>query len=193
MGSKRPGNYDAWWRCEINFDPVLDELFGVSYTKQAVRPTSELEDLLTPDLEPIARALNSRVRRQFAVLRIADPLLVAEQVAQAATPVLPQAIGTIEGGRQEIRLALGELSTAVAYEVRSHSSVQTVVLNVDHPLVRDLYAPLAASESSDSRTAAARVALVVLAGALIEASESESVDYKQMWSDLVATFLERCP
>jgi hypothetical protein len=29
MGGKRKENYDDWWRCEIEFDPVLDEHFGI--------------------------------------------------------------------------------------------------------------------------------------------------------------------
>src|SRR5262249_33699645 len=29
MGQKRKENYDDWWRCEVRFEPELDELFGV--------------------------------------------------------------------------------------------------------------------------------------------------------------------
>ena len=43
MGSKRKENYDDWWRCEIAFfTPELDELFGVTHTKQKVNPTEAL-------------------------------------------------------------------------------------------------------------------------------------------------------
>jgi hypothetical protein len=30
MGTKRRENYDDWWRCEICFQPELDEMFGVA-------------------------------------------------------------------------------------------------------------------------------------------------------------------
>ena len=30
MGSKHRENYDDWWRCEIQFDPDLDEAFGIT-------------------------------------------------------------------------------------------------------------------------------------------------------------------
>lgn len=30
MGGKRRENYDDWWRCEVNFDPVLDDMFGIT-------------------------------------------------------------------------------------------------------------------------------------------------------------------
>jgi hypothetical protein len=42
MGSKRRENYDDWWRCEVSFEPSLDELFGVTHTKQGITPHSDL-------------------------------------------------------------------------------------------------------------------------------------------------------
>jgi hypothetical protein len=81
MGTKRRENYDDWWRCEIAFDPALDELFGVSHSKQGIRPTPELGDALTPTLEAQARDLNRLVRERFASLkeRGNSALSVAEQ------------------------------------------------------------------------------------------------------------------
>ncbi len=38
MGAKRRENYDDWWRCEVRFDPALDELFGITHSKQTVVP-----------------------------------------------------------------------------------------------------------------------------------------------------------
>src|SRR6202042_181067 len=69
MGSKRKENYDDWWRCEISFSPDLDELFGVTHTKQRIYPAEMLESILTPDLERIARELNSLVRRRYLAVR----------------------------------------------------------------------------------------------------------------------------
>ncbi len=46
MGGKRKENYDDWWRCEISFDPSLDELFGVTHSKQEIRPTEALTSIL---------------------------------------------------------------------------------------------------------------------------------------------------
>src|SRR5207253_892960 len=39
MGEKRKENYDDWWRCEISFQPELDEVFGVTHTKQEIKET----------------------------------------------------------------------------------------------------------------------------------------------------------
>jgi hypothetical protein len=65
MGGKRKENYDDWWRCEIKFTPELDELFGVTHTKQGIRPSEYLTQLLSPDFEMIAHKLNARARSMF--------------------------------------------------------------------------------------------------------------------------------
>lgn len=69
MGSKRKENYDDWWRCEVCFEPQLDELFGVANTKQGIRPNETLNRILCPDLTAIAHTLNRRVRASFASVR----------------------------------------------------------------------------------------------------------------------------
>lgn len=69
MGTKRRENYDDWWRCEIAFEPDLDELFGVTHTKQSINPTEIIKEILTPDIENIARILNRRVRDHFIKLK----------------------------------------------------------------------------------------------------------------------------
>ncbi|WP_431213842.1 hypothetical protein ACQ86N_02780 [Puia sp. P3] len=74
MGEKRKENYDDWWRCEISFQPDLDEVFGVTHTKQEIKETEFMLGILVPDLEQIARALNNRVRLQFIELKKIDLL-----------------------------------------------------------------------------------------------------------------------
>ena len=54
MGGKRRENYDDWWRCEIEFDPRLDEHFGITINKQGIRPSAVLREALEPELESIA-------------------------------------------------------------------------------------------------------------------------------------------
>ena len=65
MGGKRRENYDDWWRCEIEFDPQLDEHFGITINKQGIRPSAVLREALEPELESVARLLNARVRQAF--------------------------------------------------------------------------------------------------------------------------------
>jgi hypothetical protein len=66
MGSKRRQNYDDWWRAEVTFDPQLDELFGVTHSKQGIRPRQDLVAVLSPDMERIAHLLSANVREAFA-------------------------------------------------------------------------------------------------------------------------------
>jgi hypothetical protein len=56
MGDKRKENYDDWWRCEISFSPDLDEMFGVTHTKQEIKQSEFMNNILVPDMEQTARA-----------------------------------------------------------------------------------------------------------------------------------------
>jgi hypothetical protein len=82
MGSKRKENYDDWWRCEVSFHPDLDELFGVTHTKQKINPTESLNNILSPDLERIARDLNAEVRRRYITVRGKEKTFRSETVAE---------------------------------------------------------------------------------------------------------------
>ena len=59
FGNKRKENYDDWWRCELNFEPDLDEEFGVTHNKQGINPSKYIKDILSPDLERIALDLSN--------------------------------------------------------------------------------------------------------------------------------------
>jgi len=83
MGGKRRENYDDWWRCEIRFDPVLDEAFGITHTKQQVRPQAHLLEALVPDIEAAARVLNSRARKAHLAMKAAAHYSDAEKTIAA--------------------------------------------------------------------------------------------------------------
>lgn len=211
MGSKRRENYDDWWRCEVSFDPALDELFGVTHSKQAVTPSAELLGILAPDLEPIARALNGRVRRQFEMVRAVGPLSAAEKQAARADPALPpmpKRAGTIP---EELRdlvdaksasrpaseapylIMVTDLPVQSAFEVLVRKGRLVMLLNSRHPLYRDLYGPLAMSESGKDQAVAKQIALAVLAGARAEVTTPGGAvragNFRQTWADVLATFL----
>jgi len=82
MGGKRRENYDDWWRCEVRFDPVLDEAFGITHTKQRVRPADHLLEALQPHVETLAKALNSRVRQAHLHAKTGKVTATAEAVAE---------------------------------------------------------------------------------------------------------------
>lgn len=210
MGGKRRENYDDWWRCEIRFEPSLDDLFGITHAKQAIAPRQGLVDLLSADLEPIARALNSRVRQRFELVKVSTPLTVAERHAarvHALLPALPNRSDRVspelEGLLTQLdaesadtrpyRLAVSELPSTSAFEAALRRGRLVVALNSRHPLYRDLYGPLAASEAQRDQDAATRLALTVLAVARAEylgpAKRHASRQFRQNWSDVLATFL----
>lgn len=69
LPGKRKESYDDWWRCEVAFSPFLDELFGLTHTKQSIHPTAQLSAILAPEIERIVHVLNGRVRERFQALR----------------------------------------------------------------------------------------------------------------------------
>src|SRR5262249_28452736 len=146
MGSKRRENYDDWWRCEINFDPTLDELFGITHAKQAVVPTEALSAILSKDLEPIGRALNSPARQRFELVKLTASLNVAESQAARdydslrALPrvrdEIPHQLRELISGRPKhietgapYELVVAELDTTAAFEVFLDSGRLLVALN----------------------------------------------------------------
>lgn len=82
MGSKRKENYDDWWRCEVEFEPILDELFGVTHTKQEIHPTDIINNILTPDIEKIGRELNRQVRETFIRIKQKNSKAQSEKVVE---------------------------------------------------------------------------------------------------------------
>ena len=211
MGAKRRENYDDWWRCEINFEPALDELFGITNAKQGIKPRAELLAALEGDLEPIARALNSRARQRFELVKATKPLSDAERQAARAEPSLPALPRRGESLPEDLRrlvmshvdgreatspyqIVATELPTTAAFEVVRRREQLVLVFNTRHPLYRDLYGPLAMSESDKDQEVAKRVALAVLAAARAEASATRRADrdevrrFRQAWADVLATF-----
>lgn len=212
MGAKRRENYDDWWRCEINFDPILDELFGITNAKQGISPRPELLAVLECDLEPVARALNNRVRQRFELVKASKPLGDAERQAARAEPTLPalprrsetlsedlrQLLLTHAGSRESptspYQIVVTELPSTAAFEVVRRRGQLVLVFNTRHPLYRDLYGPLAMSDSDKDQDVAKRVALAVLAAARAEVSATsrshrdEVRRFRQAWADVLATF-----
>jgi histidine kinase/DNA gyrase B/HSP90-like ATPase len=213
MGGKRRENYDDWWRCEVSFEPILDELFGITNSKQTISPRGELLDMLGPDLEPIARSLNNRVRRQFEMVRSVVPLGSAEKQAgrvDAALPPMPRRNDTIPEGVQQAfagrhrrktdgsgpyRIVVTDLPDTHAFDIVVRKGQLWLLLNSRHPLYRDLYGPLAMSESPRDQDVAKQIALTILAAARAEvgtwprAGRVSGRRFRQTWADVLATFM----
>lgn len=203
MGGKRKENYDDWWRCELEFPPELDELFGVTHTKQGITPSEYISHLLTPDFESIAHELNRRARSAFLKVKV-ERALPSERRAFECDKLFEPAVITLRkpgprtgnqnGVRFHYKLATERLDTREFYIAQVKPSVMRLVLNGQHPFYERFYRPLAASKKRQPQVITRGLELLLFAAARAEATTRSSRDraavarFRQKWSDLVAAF-----
>lgn len=144
MGGKRKENYDDWWRCEIRFPAELDEMFGVTHSKQEINPTEELKRLLTPVVSSGAHAMHSRVRAAFRALKSPQPEAKVTPIGQATVRSSKlQRNAILQPGQKEtfaIRASTTVDDVIFEHEV-SDGGKHTITLNKEHIFYRDLYVP----------------------------------------------------
>jgi hypothetical protein len=210
MGTKRKENYDDWWRCEIRFEPDLDEAFGVTHTKQGIRPTEALEALLAPDLERIARELNSKVRRQYAEIKASAKQTSALTNVDKRDHLLepPTSMLKVSGDQRPSPArgsALGGLKYTVAtqrsseenfYEVLTKGVHVTIVLNELHPFYERLYRRMpTASYGTRQKPVLENMKALLAAAARAELVYDEPHDraiilkFRRTWSNALVAFL----
>jgi hypothetical protein len=157
MGDKRKENYDDWWRCEIRFEPDLDEYFGVTHIKQQISPTAELLAILTPDIEAIAHKLNATVRQKFTKVRNecgGSATKIASQRDRQLRPI-PGRKGKpfdypVHNGLR-YRLKNEPLDDESFYTWHLVNEELIIILNRDHPFFDRIYRPLMGASGRDSR------------------------------------------
>lgn len=197
MGGKRKENYDDWWRCEIEFEPALDEHFGITVNKQGIRPSTELLDALEAELESIARLLNARVRQAFEDVKFQTAAEASCRIAAAADEQLPvittRGRGKVaEGLSYSIRTEQLPADTMFATQLRKRTV--EVTLNIDHPAFSALYKPLQSlgEDATHLRTA---VELLILSfartSASLEASGRLPGDLLGLWSAAYGKMLQK--
>ena len=216
MGSKHRENYDDWWRCEIQFDPVLDEAFGITHTKQQVRPQVHLAEALAPDLEATARALNTRARKAHLAAKARDATSEAETVAAARDHLLrplpakappgPLALmrelkksfpnlsvsSKRRSARSRYRIIEGASKDTCFYTCAFDGEQLVLVLNPSHPFYREIYKPLSEGEALRNPRLRAKIELLLLAAARSEVVSEEEravARHRRDWSNTLATFL----
>lgn len=219
MGSKRRENYDDWWRCEIQFDPILDEAFGITHTKQQIRPQPHLIEVLTPDIEATARALNSRVRNAHLAIKAGERFSEAERVAEDCDSLLrplprradgqdvslmkelERMYGMLHlraqgnGEHSKYRIIEGALKSTSFFEYAFDGKHLVLVLNSEHPFYREIYKPLSSGDSPRDQKLRSNIELLLLAFArsqLVDRSRSvrdASRKHRKEWSDTLSTFL----
>jgi len=218
MGSKRRENYDDWFRCQVEFEPVLDEAFGITHTKQQVRPQQYLHEVLAPDIERTAHALNGRIRKVHATLQFEQRLSDSERIAEKCEVRLHPLRVKPSREQAEISSALkrrhptlrednGPLSDGLKFrivedaratEFFAHAFVDgqfVLAMNPNHTFFKKVYRPLAESDDPKDRILRGQLDLLLIAAARAEAalcSKVSSADLKRFrkeWSDTLATYL----
>jgi Histidine kinase-, DNA gyrase B-, and HSP90-like ATPase len=194
MGGKRRENYDDWWRCEIRFNPDLDDAFGITHTKQQIRPKDYLIEALQSIVEDTAKALNSRVRQKHLNLKTEKTGVEAEKLPTKRDDRLhpiPRARG--QGGDKKaladladrharVRDALTQKSKETKYLLIQDEQdsgpfykplvadgVLIAVLNSSHLFFRKFYEPLVGQNSLDQAKASHVMNLMLLAAMRAEA------------------------
>lgn len=195
MGGKRKENYDDWWRCEIEFEPVLDEHFGITITKQGIRPSAQLREALEPELESIARLLNARVREAFEDVKFQSAAETSCRIAAAADrdlPVLPMRRGRRTSGPLNYRISTTQLGADTMFATSLRSNTLDVQLNIDHPAFTALYQPLQSfvdGAGADLRTA---LELLILSFARSTVATTEGTDRLiALWGSTYGRMLQK--
>jgi len=219
LGGKRRENYDDWWRCEISFEPALDEAFGITHTKQQIRPRPDLVEALSGDIENIARALNMRARRAHLNVKLTERFTPSEERAAARDELLkplprkprPRDEEVLDSLKRELNRPQrtdNKRPTGAEYRIIAKSLTGTcfftyarsdggIVLTFDpeHPFYKVVYKRLLESDEPDDILIRSQIDLLILAAAraeaLIEDEDATKVaeQHRADWSNHLATYL----
>lgn len=211
MGGKRRENYDDWWRCEVAFDPCLDEAFGITHTKQQIRPSDHLLSALSPEMELIAKELNASIRQDFQSVKSTETRRPLEQSLVTLEPKLPQpgkrrkdlaaeadldelrrrhaqlrvAPPASNGRIAEYRLVEDNRTTRALFDVHLDQGRVVVVLNKRHPFFKR-----SMSNQSDSETMPISQVRTLLEQVIVSAARAEVALHKNADVQTLRTFRE---
>jgi hypothetical protein len=194
LASKRRENYDDWWRCEVSFGAELDAAFGVTHTKQGIRPAPELLDTLEPIIGGQARRLNALVRSRFKPLR--SGIQSAEGLAQARDnrlavhiPRFGKTVQLVRRGRR-YRIKFEDSPRRSFIRAITHGNELIIYINRLHPFYTRLYVPV--TDQARSPIATQFNAFVLAIGrATASSTSAEEHEFLEKLSDTCAVFLDR--
>jgi len=207
MGEKRKENYDDWWRCEISFHPDLDEVFGVTHTKQEIKETEFMIDILTPDLEQVARSLNNRVRLQFIELKKNKPGTLSKQQLERTDVYLPEIkaktiddeeeslFETVQTKGLKYEIIAKELEHDIFFDVEHINNKVVLAVNTSHLFYDKIFKALHDRKIKSATDFLKIIELIIFAAARSELSfngkkDSAAIsDFKKEWSSQLKTFI----
>lgn len=220
MGNKRRENYDDWWRAEVSFDPALDEAFGITHTKQQIRPQERLTAILAPNIESMAKTLNSRVRQAHLRLKAGEVSRDAEQTAvnrdklleplprtqsDAENPIVKAVLKQYPllkepaagGDTLDYRIVEANVKDTSFFTFVVTNGRFVLIVNPEHPFYKKVYRPLSELDTPEAKQARTHIDLLLLAAARAEATGPKTGERRvigenrQRWSDVLATFLNK--
>jgi hypothetical protein len=211
MGSKRKENYDDWWRCEVAFSPELDELFGVTHSKQKINPSEIIRSILTREVERVARDLNNRVRKKYAAIRKQGSHGTLMRKFEARDHLLDPPRHSVLSSTESHSALLRKRNSGIhglRFRVEHESCNNDdfyvpllkgpelrLVLNECHPFYSMVYSPLAKHISTEHRESLQSLLLLLVASARAECMFGGSREraiikrFRKLWGDTVAAFL----
>lgn len=208
MGSKTKQNYDSWWRAELSFQPCLDELFGVTHTKQQIKPSEFIKSIISKDIEGLARALYNRVIIAFKELNTEQIKIFSkknvEQVDYKLEPPRSRTlkINKLIADRAFIskKVIEGITYTLKAKELDSRHFFSSefneleliITLNTRHRFYQKIYC---AAKANHSKEYMKQIELLIFSAARSESllKDQESFasieEFKLNWGKILATFI----
>jgi len=205
MGEKRKENYDDWWRCEISFSPELDEVFGVTHTKQEIKQTEFMNNILVPDMEQTARALNNRVRLKFIDLKKTLPAVYSKQQLERTDVYLPalkkngKAVSHVNDSAKikglQYEIVTKELKHDIFFDVEEVHNCIVLTVNTAHLFYDKVFKALHERRINNVAGFIKVIEMLMFAAARSEfafAGRKEGKiikDFKQEWSSHLKTFI----
>jgi hypothetical protein len=220
FGLRSPHWTDSWWSCEIAFEPALDELFGVTHTKQQVKLSEQVRTTIEKDINAniatlaemiVARgkrrhAANTRMAEEIAKeqdkflrtapdIRDKNPDVAAEEVREyaeeQATDDKPREQIVEDLQGRPFLMDFENLPGAPFYRVRTVGRTTVVALNREHPFFDKIYNPIC-DYAPDTKTAI-ELLLFALAKCETLVSEEGLTWYRTQraeWSQVLRVYLE---
>jgi hypothetical protein len=199
---------DNWWAAEIQFEPELDELFGVTHTKQQIHLSESMKSRLEPLVrgnisslrEKISKRPGSRATtnstaaeqkakakdRQLRAIKdepSPDKQEAAEAAARTYSEQHPREGETPEQAKRRVWtfpfvLELENNPEGPFYRTLMAGPTTIVYLNTDHPFYSEVYSPLSASDAASGAKTGIELLLFALARAERQATEETQEIYR---------------
>lgn len=205
MGNKRKENYDDWWRCEISFEPELDEVFGVTHIKQGIKETEYINNILAPDLEQIAHTLNNKVRNKFIDFKKVQPKVYSKKILERNDVYIDSIRkSNIQNNRYtqnfdvkglEYEILLKDLKNDMFFDVREKHDKLLLFVNTKHIFYDKVFKVLHAKQVKNISSFMKMLEIVIFAAARSEFSFSTRkdnqiiMDFKKRWSSNIKAFM----